>query len=351
MNGEGGRASLGFTSTMRCGASVWTAFRWVSNLLYGICWIVALPVELFFNRRVGRRYAGVIPVALSSLVLAAVMLAPAILEAYQTPQEASQFDVSSLWPVAIVLGIFALSVLRQRLASWWRFRSNAQVHSFSNGVPFWLNPPTWITEPSKLVKASDWSLAPAAMPTPKSPLVAFWQEVRALFGREMKRFGQSWYRGEVPSGPIMWFASTVVHPMLLVGLGFHFTTGHLALGAYVAVAGLAVFAKARIQKAFVVEAVYELFDARIEQVFLRELSEPQPLHAAESAGLVVPGVARMMAGTIVSAPMQGGAAIEIKPTLTRPPESASADGTALSQPDSNGTGRSEPESSSSGPFN
>ncbi|MBS0196242.1 MAG: hypothetical protein JSR77_05740 [Planctomycetes bacterium] len=331
---------------------MWTAFRWVSNLLYGLCWIVALPLELFFNRRVGRRYAGVIPVACSSIVLTAVMLAPALLEAYRTPQTASEFDLASLWPVAIVLGLFALCVLRQRLASWWRFRSNEQVHSFSNGVPCWLNLPQWFVKASPSIKLIDVSPTRPAMPIPRSPAEALRQEASALLGTELRGFMFSWIEGQVPRGPIMWIASTVVHPLALIVLGVYFMPYH-PLGTYVAVGGLAVFVKARIQKAFVVETVYDLFDARIEQTFLRELSEPQPFHAAERAGLVVPGVARMMAGTFAS-PMpdpQGGAAIEVKPPLTRPPESASANGTGSSRFDTDGTDRTESESTSAGPFN
>ncbi len=228
---------------------MWTAFRWVSNLLYGLCWIIALPVELFFNRRVGRRYAGVIPVACSTIVLTAVMLAPALLEAYRTPQAASEFDPASLWPVAIVLGLFALCVLRQRLASWWRFRSNAQVHSFSSGVPCWLNLPQWFVKSSPPVKLTDVSPIPPAMPIPRSPFEALRQEARILLGAELRGFLSSWFEGHVPRGPIMWIASTVVHPLLLIGLGVYFMPYH-PLGAYVAVAGLAVFVKARIQKAW-----------------------------------------------------------------------------------------------------
>lgn len=55
---------------------------------------------------------------------------------------------------------------------------------------------------------------------------------------------------------------------------------------------LAILVKARVQKGFVVESVYDIFDARIEQSLTQALKSPQQLRLIEAKGFPVPGTVR-----------------------------------------------------------
>lgn len=112
---------------------------------------------------------------------------------------------------------------------------------------------------------------------------------------ELRRVVIDWRRCEPPSGTLVWVAATVVHPVLLFLLANVITQLNPALGSCLAMAAIAIFLKARVQKAIVVESVYDLFDARIEQEFTRALAEPVRLDAVDRAGFAVPGIARLVA--------------------------------------------------------
>jgi hypothetical protein len=210
-------------------------------------------------------------------------------------------------------------VFRHRLANWWRFRSTDQVHSFSNGVPFWLHPPQvltgWLPATAAAPGVGLAEPRPAARmgkgvsPMNAAVLAALAGELRDRLITEGRAVLSDWRQGQAPTGTLAWIAATVVHPVLVFLLGLLVIGWSFPLGLYVAAAASAIFIKARVQKAIVVESVYDLFDARIEQEFTRALAEPVRLDAVERTGFAVPGLARMVAGAAPSA------SIEAKPSL------------------------------------
>jgi hypothetical protein len=324
----------------KAGASVWTTFRWLGNLVYGLAWVVALPTELVLNRRMGRRYTGILPVGLSLVLITAVLgvftgfgsqisravgggsRPPAAFMPPGVPPTVAAASAGSggSWTL---LGLFVVltvtMVFRHRLANWWRFRSTDQVHSFSNGVPFWLHPPQVLTGWLPATSAAPGAELTAASPAVRIPkqasllnasvLAALAGELRNRLITESRAVLSDWRQGQAPTGTLAWIAATVVHPVLVFLLGLLVIGWNFPLGLYVAAAAIAIFLKARVQKAIVVESVYDLFDARIEQEFTRALAEPVRLDAVERTGFAVPGLARMVA-TAAPSPM-----VEVKPEL------------------------------------
>ncbi len=346
----------------KCGASVWTTFRWLANLVFGVCWIVALPAELMLNRRIGRRYAGLLPLLFAIPVfwlfveLGQEMMANSFKGASRSQLRAMnlpEHGFSALWPSGVLLGLLGLCLIGHRLANWHRFRSTEQVHSFSNGIPFWVLPPMWLikllpkpkppvpqpktaspeqpqlpasadvtpdtdgrvtmvgsaidttaevvlatTPPSAVIEAKP--AAPSSKPLDGSlrwVLDAAKAIVAHLKG-EWRSFVHEWRQGEIPTGAITWIASTIVHPILLSVVSVPIAALHVGFGAYLGFAAIAIFVKARIQKALVVESVYDIFDARIEQEFTSALAHPGRLRAVERTGFAVPGIARIAAQAV-----------------------------------------------------
>lgn len=271
----------------KCGASVWTTFRWMGNLLYLACWLIALPVELLLNRRMGRRYTGFLPLIGAFAFFLAWMTVGA--GVFQKAAEPSKIWVFGPLPIMLIM---AAAVICNRAANWWRFQSDEQVHSFSNGVPVYLFPPTTLTarlakkagtiEPSDL----NWRKQVSAIKDGSAGSMTFATGIARYFWNQLLGFGREWRSGGMPTGPIMWIACTMVHPaLLMVGAGLLFGL-NAAVASYLMLAGTAIFLKARIQKAMISETIYDLFDARIEQKFVQSLSDPKRLEPVESAGFV-----------------------------------------------------------------
>lgn len=293
MSGSANTVITGLVQNTRPGASVWTTFRWLGNTVYAVGWVCALPVELVLNRRMGRRYTGLLPVTLSLIWMVLVIgIAGRLLGGFGQ-STALGAGVST----GVVIAIVLLAVLRHRFANWWRFRSADQVHSFSNGIPFWLCPPRVLLralpEPGTARPPSPLA-AGAPMTTVSAALHAAASELTTRLAAEAARAASEWRRGQVPTGAAVWIAATVLHPLLLLGVGLLVTLANVALGAYLMAAAVAVFLKARVVKAGVVESVYDMFDGRIEQEFKRSIAEPVSLDAVERAGLAVPGIARIV---------------------------------------------------------
>lgn len=309
----------GMVQYTRCDASVWTTFRWLGNLVYALGWVFALPVELVLNRRMGRRYTGLLPVTISLLVLSAFIgLLGNFSNMFTQPVASSQ--PRAMWgatppaPVAaatatgagigtgmlltILLTIVLLALLRHRFANWWRFRSSDQVHSFSNGMPFWIYPPRAllrvVAASSAATERPAASAPPVQLNTVGAALSAAVNEVTTKLSAEGSRALAEWRSGQVPTGTVVWFAATLLHPLLLGGVALLVSQANRPLGNYLAIAAVGIFFKARVQKAFVVESVYDIFDGRIEQDFKRSLSEPVRLDAVERSGYAVPGIARIV---------------------------------------------------------
>lgn len=298
---DGAEVGQKIMQSTRCGAGIWGTFRWLANFVFAMCWIVALPVELVLNRRVGRRYSGLVPLLLSLVVLVPCLVLPLAVPTQSRWASSVVVDQRGLLLSILAIAIFLAAVLRQRIAGWWRFRSNEQVHSFSSGVPFWLHPPKdfmemWGDEPKPGPEAA--IPKPPAKPANK-PATTFLgmvgEEITRNIADQWKPFVQQWNRGEVPTGPIAWFGATIVHPLALAVGAILLAPIQAVFAGYLLMAAAAIFLKARIQKALIIESIYDLFDARIEQAFTRELSVPQALNEAERAGLVVPGMVRAVA--------------------------------------------------------
>lgn len=270
------------------GAGVWGTFRWLSSMLYAACWIVALPAELVLNRRVGARYAGLLPVTISFFLLGMLFATAGSLRSPLLPAAKETASASdAMWTVLIAEGVFILAVIRNRIANWMRFRSEDQVHSLSNGVPFWLNPPRFASETVVSMSNDLREMASADYAAQASGNA---QVVRG----HVSGFFQEWRSGLPPTGPIAWILATVVHPALLVAGSVPLAGINPAAGYYLFIAGVMIFLKARIQKALVVEKVYDLFDTRLEQEFTLALGNPVKAQNVERAGMIVPGIARVL---------------------------------------------------------
>jgi hypothetical protein len=216
---------------------------------------------------------------------------------------------------AALFGLVMLMLLGHRVSNWQRFRTSDQVHSFSNGIPCWVLPPKWSLKILTPEKDTDQGQTPApavtsdggsiadvkATPQPVATgMIAVardaWAALRAHLAQEFRTYVQEWRRGEVPTGAITWYAATIVHPLVLfIAAGFVGIL-HVGFGVYLSVAAIAIFIKARIQKALMVETVYDIFDSRIEQSFRSSLSDPLRLRSVERTGYIVPGVARVTSG-------------------------------------------------------
>ena len=290
--------------SIRCGASVWTTFRFISNVLYAACWVVALPVELLLNRRIGRRYSGILPLFVGVVIMVQYLnfASSAVATANKTQWVGPILEASGAARIALLVVLIAL--LGHRLSNWWRFRTDDQVHSFSPGIPLWMHPPRALAALLPRPRTAASSGAPETIPPAADPTfglrsmdvgvvsTALLQGVRA----ELNGILHAWRSGAVPTGSIVWIATTVVHPIALSVFGtFVLRRIDLGLASYLAIAALAIFVKARIQKAVVVESVYDLFDARIEQEFTRALSDPVRINQVEAKGFTVPGLARTLA--------------------------------------------------------
>lgn len=298
-----------FLKQTRCGASVWTTFRLISNLLYSLCWTWALPVELILNRRMGRRYTGLLPVVVA-FTLAAGVLVASFAMSFQRAKGGTPSSLAltgGYTAIGLGMGVLLLALLRHRIGAWWRFRSGDQVHSFSNGIPFWLHLP----KPLVGVVAKHTKAASAPEPIDRShkavsPQGGTGEIMQAIslvlrhLGKQFAPFVQEWRSGAIPTGPFMWIASTVVHPLLIAAVALFVIPVSPVLAVYLAIAGGAIFLKARLQKAVAVEAVYDIVDSRIEHEFMEALSNPAQLRQAEQRGVIVPGIARTLAEVTAS---------------------------------------------------
>jgi len=138
------------------------------------------------------------------------------------------------------------------------------------------------------------SAPPVQLNTVGSALRAAVNEITTKLAAEGSRALAEWRTGQVPTGTVVWLAATVLHPLLLGVLAVLVAQANRPLGIYLAIAAVGIFFKARVQKALVVESVYDLFDGRIEQEFKRSIAEPVKLDAVERAGFAVPGIARIV---------------------------------------------------------
>lgn len=315
MDGGIGELMQQVIKATKCGASIWATFRFVSNALFALCWVVALPLELVLNRRMGRRYTGILPLLGSTLLLGAwfFLAGPALAKARSSSfQPGAGISPSQTLPLMVGM-LLLFAVWRHRLANWWRFQSNDQVHSFSNGVPFYLYLPrplarfvasrTTRTEPPSW----NWAQRVQALKAGKGTIVRFAIDLAGHLWQQVLGFFAQWRSGQVPTGPLQWIASTVLHPALVIAIALVAMRWNAVVAFYAIFAAMAIFMKARIQKALVVESIYDLFDGRIEQEFTHAISQPHRLRAVEQTGFTVPGLAK----AVVNMPQT----IEAKPAM------------------------------------
>jgi hypothetical protein len=278
--------------TMKAGASVWTTFRFLANIVYGLCWILALPVEMVLNRRVGRRYSSILPLTISVVLVSAFLRLVGVASAKAATEHPELKIAAASLEVSLgFLVVMALAVIRQRVASWWRLRTSDQVHSFSSGIPLWLCPPTMLTA---RLRNSPPKRPVEQRAAPTTVFGTLCDDAGTAILAEVRNFYQAWLHGRAPTGAIAWYGATVVQPLLLVGVAYLVAPVEAALGIYLVIAAIAILVKARIQKALVIESIYDIFDARIEQDFMRSLGEPQRLDSIERQGIPVPGLARIV---------------------------------------------------------
>jgi hypothetical protein len=227
---------------------------------------------------------------------------------------------SSPWALRTVLLALAVAMVGHRILNWWRFRTTEQVHSRSCGTPHWV---WWVwglagqhrgSKPSSVEAAAvsnDDIQAAATTGGLGDKLVEF----SSLVGRGLHRQWQSFGNDSVPTGPFAWACSTILHPLLLALAGLLVAWIDPIYGLYMLMAAFAIFIKARIQKALVVEAIYDIFDARLEQVFMRGLERPEEMSTAKRAGMVVPVLAEVLPASMDRMPAGSAMPPEVQAML------------------------------------
>lgn len=347
---EMGRAIGAIFGKIKASASVWGVFRGLTNLVFLLCWVLALPWELLFNRRVGRRYMGLAPLAASLALLAfGVSLGAsayhaaklALLAQQQQQQERSQFfdpragNAGAGWasggtgvpgrsdraqPAAtgadgvfnstrllltlLVVAVWAASVV-QRWANWQRFRTEDQVHSFASGVPWWVHPPRWLA--ARLLGRGKTGAFHASMEikpdraggSDRVPASGAWEVLvllRDTVRTDLRQMLEDMRGGRAPGGVLAWIAATVIHPALVLLLSLPVMSVSGPIAVYMQLGAIAMFIKARIEKALLIETVYDLYDARLTQQLHTALAEPKRLESLGRAGVVMPGFASMLPG-------------------------------------------------------
>lgn len=280
------------------------SLQWLSKAVYFVCWMVALPLELVMNRRMGRRYAGAGPLAISLAVYLAI-INYASLRSYGLPGGFGTRNAAlgrSDFVLVIVGFIIVLAMIGNRFANWWRFRSNEQVHSYASGIPFWLFPPKFLLLGTRK-SAADAARKPWDEGLPRGPMGigTFFRVAWAFFRfgfSALSQFRREWRSGAVPTGPIAFLMATVLHPFITILMGALIAVVCKPLAVYFLWASVAIFIKGRIEKSEAVERIYDLFDARIDQEYTAALANPVKLRDVEAKGVIVPGLARSLAETV-----------------------------------------------------
>lgn len=353
MSDSQGSTTSEFLGKMRAGTSFWTTFRWLADIVYGICWMIALPVELLLNRRMGRRYNSMLPLTIAMLLMVGLyayfdwgvrfareaqarLQQPVAMQPLQggnpflrpQPPAMNQPNLAALqlpsplisgqtYFLPALVGVIVLAMLAHRVDNWWRFRSTEQVHSRNCGIPHWV---WWLwaalargTGPSGIKPAEVIEAKPGSEVAVRSTRPAsFAASVRSSFVTTLRGFTN----GVPPTGTLAWIASTIVHPLTLWLASGLIARVDFVIATHLAFAGLAIFLKARIQKALVVETIYDVFDARIERTFMRGLESPTEMAAASRAGMIVPGVAEIMTEAISRLPKQSALSPEYQALVT-----------------------------------
>lgn len=315
-----GRGAQSFLRSLRFGASAWTTFTFISQLLMTACWIVALPVELMLNRRMGRRYNGVLPLILSFvawLIILSIGVTTNIRSAGSREEYIARASVEMIINLVIV-ALLLFGFVRHRFSAWLRFGGPDEVHSFSNGVPFWLYPPRLFVSAVNsslpavaIVPPVDWRAEFQSARQSSFASLTLARRAAAQLRHHLSVFWVEWRSGQVPTGPIMWIAATVVHPILLAVAAIALRRENGPFGLAITVAAIAIFLKARIHKAMIVESIYDLSDSRLEQEFTQALADPNRTRYVERSGLVMPGIAR----TVVDVPAQVEPKSAVSPEL------------------------------------
>jgi hypothetical protein len=312
------------------GASFWTTFRWLADIVYGLCWMLALPLELVTNIRVGRRYASLLPLVISAAVFVAftVFAAPflwrfvatairwmgttdggkAIYTAFEVPWTISHSIVFTPWFLPIAIVVIGLSLLRHRLGNWMRFRGGRQIHSRSPGIS--LSAYMFFSQEGTAGDGTrSITLSPEPIIAPPVTVAKIWRALPQITQEAISQLD----RGLAPEILTYkgWLVDTVAVPLAWLIVGFVVTRWEPVLGMYLMVAGGAIFLKARIAKAHVVELVYDMVDGRIDQEFRQSLGKPAALDRSARSGVIVPSIARIVNGQ----PMPGSAASPLSPEL------------------------------------
>lgn len=279
------------------------AMQWLSKVVFAICRLVALPLELVMNRRMGRRYAGTGVLFVSLLVYLAIVNYGSLRSyGFQGGFGMRSASIGRSDSVLLLAGfIIALAIVRHRFANWWRFRSEDQVHSYSNGIPFWLHPPKFLLIGTRKAKPIHLDANKKRWDDglPKGPMGigVFFRVLRAFLkhlGSKVSLFMREWRSGAVPTGPIAFAMATIVHPVIMLLCGALIGGVCKPLAYYMLWASIAIFVKGRIEKAETVERIYDLFDAKLDQEATAALANPVKLREVEAKGVVIPGFARSL---------------------------------------------------------
>jgi hypothetical protein len=200
--------------------------RIIANVCEIIVEFSSLPVEVFLHRHFGERYLNVVKIALSVVYLLFFSSITLLLTKGQEPAAGKAFLSLNTF-----MSLFLLVTFAHWAAVLWRWRKGVRWHSYSNGLPLPL-----------------WRLLPVR------------QETVVLY----------------------------LEPFLVFVLGLLFRPSAGGFGAFLTLAGIALFVKGQLARWRMRQKVLDVIDGQIEQEQLAAaLVEDRP--ADQTEGFVVYG--------------------------------------------------------------
>lgn len=293
MNSDQLSNGLGQLARPTLAASVLKTFGLVTKIGFGVSWLVTLPAELILHRRVGKRYMNTVFFVMSMVllsILAAVLAgrfgtASAARQWGQTqPQEmlaVAQAAMASMRPFSVMMLLVIVGFVVHYRGNRQRFGTPEQGHSCDFGVPWLAFPPLLTRWPGASALADRLQAMDEAAERESQDLVelegwsrwsAWWQQTLALLRQHAIRG----LRGEVPHGPVNWFAVSVVEPAIILTVGGLLTAAGgpaRPFGIYLVLLALALLFKACVHRVEWREFVYNDHDQHLEAEAMRDWRE------------------------------------------------------------------------------
>lgn len=303
-------------------ASILKTFGKVTAALFGVAWMVCMPVEMLLHRRMGKRYCNTFFVLTSFVLLGfltaiclgiapfarALLVGPPTLSAQPgaamlgspppglprgmgslsdlpgaggamlasptkalqalEPHQSSARAFGALNLVALV------AFIGHYIANRRRFGTQDQGHSCDFGIPWLIYPPALVAEllipPKPRLR-----LLPSrgnADPLPLARVAAHPLQMIAQLREAVLHHLNCLRRGEVPHGPFNWLYIMYGQPVLLAGIGaalLALSASAAAFGVYLIVVALGMWFKGMVHQAEWRERAYDDMDNKLESEALR----------------------------------------------------------------------------------